>query len=336
MPAWPTWWPGFRATVGRGWRALISGVALVAGIAGCGGAEVPEAVLSRVPITPPPTTVPETAPPASEAPPEVGAVMTRTGVVVPVLERAGDGWRVLSPCGAEVVVRRADPLAAPVIVLDPGHGGGEPGAVAPDGQSETAVNLDVAKRVKAALEANGVSVVLTRTAEYDVSLRTRAEIAKRLKPRAFVSLHHNAEPDGPSPRPGTETYYQLDAPDSKRLSGLVYEEVFRALSRYDVAWVSDTDAGAKYRRGQSGDYYAMLRLPRPVTSVLVESAFISNPAESRLLARPEVRQAEADAVARGILRYLNTKDPGSGYVEPYPRQTPPGGGAGPPCRDPAL
>ncbi len=286
---------------------------------------------------PPSPATPEPEPSTTVAPPPpTRALITPTGVVVPVLAAEGDGWRVRTPCGNETVVRGGTPIAQATIVLDPGHGGREPGAVAPDGQPETTVNLDVAKRVKAGLEEKGISVVLTRTAEYDASLRMRAEIATRLDPRAFVSLHHNAEPDGPSRRPGTETYYQLNAPDSKRLSGLIYEEVLRAFSQYDVAWVSDTDAGAKYRRGQNGDYYAMLRLPRPVTSVLVESAFISNPAESRLLARPEVRQAEADAVVRGILRFLNTDDPGSGYVEPYPRETPPGGGGGPPCRDPAL
>ncbi len=223
------------------------------------------------------------------------------------------------------------------IVLDAGHGGREPGAVSPGGLAEAPVNLDVVRHTQAALEREGVSVVLTRTEDYQLTLPARAEIARNLSPQAFVSVHHNAEPDGPFKGPGTETYYQQASAESKRLAGLIYEEVARALSRYEVAWVGDTDAGAKYRPGQRGDYYAVLRLPAPVTSVLVELAFISNPPEADLLARPEVRAVEGEAVARGILRWLRTEDPGSGFTIPYPREDPPGGPSGPGrCTDPEL
>jgi N-acetylmuramoyl-L-alanine amidase len=200
------------------------------------------------------------------------------------------------------------------------------------------VNLDVARRAEATLQGEGVTVLLTRTDDYDMGLAARAMVATSLSPRAFVSVHHNAEPDGPFPRPGTETYYQQASADSKRLAGLVYEEVVRALSAYDVGWVADTDAGAKYRPGRRGDYYAMLRMPAPVTSVLAELAFISNPPEAELLARPDVRAVEGEAVARGILRYLRTPDPGSGFSTPYPREDPPGGPTEPGhgCHDPAL
>jgi hypothetical protein len=72
--------------------------------------------------------------------------------------------------------------------------------------------------------------------------------------------------------------------------------------------------------------------------VLAELGFISNPPEADLYARPDVQKVEGEAVARGILRYLTTADPGSGYTEPYPRETPagPGGGRGTSCRDPAI
>jgi N-acetylmuramoyl-L-alanine amidase len=228
-----------------------------------------------------------------------------------------------------------------VIVLDPGHGGGEPGAVSPSGLAEAGVNLAVARQTQAALEAQGVSTLLTRTGDYEVALPTRSEIARDVSPRAFVSIHHNAEPDGPRDGPGTETYYQMASPDSKRLAGLIYEEVVKALSQYRVPWVADRDAGAKYRPSMTPgqDYYAMLRQPGKVVSVIVESAFISNQPEADLIARADVQHVEGEAIARGILRYLNTKDPGSGFVEPYPRVDPPpapGGTPAPPCRDPQL
>lgn len=322
------------------WRACaLSGPVLLVLLlsAGC-GEPAPVAVVAEVAIPPasPPPSPPTTEAAPEPTPPASGVLITRTGVVVPILARVDDGWRVRSPCGDEVLVSGGSLVQQATVVLDPGHGGPERGAVSPDGLAEGPLNLDVSRRAQEALEAEGVTVIFTRTAEYEVSLDTRGEIARSLQPRAFVSLHHNAAPDGPSQRPGTETYYQVASTDSKRLAGLIYEEVFLALSEYDADWASDDDAGAKYRPGRNGDYYSMLRLPAPVTSVLVESAFISNPAESELLARDEVRQAEAEAVARGILRYLNTDDPGSGYVEPNPRTSPDGGDEGEPCADPAL
>jgi N-acetylmuramoyl-L-alanine amidase len=305
------------------------------------------------------TTVQETAPPTTEAPSTTeappttaasppttatantgpGALVTPKGVVVPVLERtAAGGWQVRTPCGRTATVTGGTPVPSAMVVLDPGHGGNDPGARSPDGSlAEAPLNLEVSRHAQAALEAAGVPVLLTRTGTHEVALATRAEIARSLGPRAFVSIHHNAEPDGPMAGPGSETYYQIGSPDSKRLAGLIQEEVVRALSAYRVAWVGDRDAGAKYRPGTRGDYYAMLRLPQPVVSALAELAFISNPPEAELLARPEVQQVEGRAVARGILRYLTTNDPGSGFVEPYPRTDPPGaGGASQPCVDPPL
>jgi hypothetical protein len=64
---------------------------------------------------------------------------------------------------------------------------------------------------------------------------------------------------------------------------------------------------------------------------------VSNPPEEELLSRADVQKAEGEAVARGIVRYLTTRDPGSGYVTPYPRTTPAGpGGGSSNCVDPTL
>jgi N-acetylmuramoyl-L-alanine amidase len=146
-----------------------------------------------------------------------------------------------------------------------------------------------------------------------------------------VSIHHNAEPDGPRDGPGSETYYQIKSAESKRLAGLVYEEIVKALSAYQAAWVADRDAGAKYRLNDSGvDYYGILRRSAEagVVASLAELAFISNPTEEALLRRDDVRQAEAKAVSRALVRFLRTDDPGSGFTIPYPRTEPAGPGGG--------
>lgn len=305
---------------------------------------------------PPPDTIPETTTTAPAAPEVVQPITTLppapppspnatrvlvspTGVTLAVQGQEANGaWRVMTPCGKTVTVNGGTPLPAVQVVIDAGHGGAEPGAIGPTRFSEKVLNLAVANHTKAALERAGVSAVLTRTADYRMTLEARGRFVQTVRPNAFVSIHHNADPDGPFPRPGSETYYQVGSADSKRLSGLIYEEVVKALSQYDVAWVADTDAGAKYRRNVKGDdYYAILRRTQGVPASLVELGFISNPPEEELYKRPDVQQVEGEAVARGILRFLTTKDPGSGYTEPYPRDSPAGsGGGGSNCVDPPL
>lgn len=301
--------------------------------AACGGGNgLGDAAIARGPGS---TTTTSTS---STLPPPQGVLVTPSGVVVPITARLGNQWMVSTPCGRPATLSGGTPATARV-VLDPGHGGTDPGAVSPSGLQEEPVNLEVARYAKAALEAAGVSALLTRTGDYDMELQPRADIARAVRAQAFVSVHHNAEPDGPWPRPGTETYYQIGSSSSKRLSGLIYEEVVAALSRYPVPWVADRDAGAKYRQGSRGDYYAVLRLPGPIVSSLAELAFITNPPEAELIARPDVQRVEGEAVARGILRYLTTLDAGSGFTEPYPRPAAPGRAPGsppPPCIDPPL
>ncbi|HET7486977.1 MAG TPA: N-acetylmuramoyl-L-alanine amidase [Acidimicrobiales bacterium] len=287
---------------------------------------------------PPATPATTAAAPAPEPAGDVKALQTPSGVVVPVTGREPGGYRVTTPCGRSAVVSGGTPITGADVVLDAGHGGAEPGAVSASGLSEKGINLAVVGYARDALEKAGLHTVRTRTADYRVTLATRAALVKALHPKVFVSIHHNAEPDGPWPRPGTETYYQINNPDSKRLAGLIYEEVEKALEQYKITWVADTDAGAKYRVNDKGDdYYAILRLTHGVTTALGELGFVSNPPEADLLVRPDVQKVEGEAVARGILRYLNTKDPGSGFTEPYPRTSPAGGGGGASnCADPAL
>lgn len=281
---------------------------------------------------------------AAPAPsPEVSVVVTRAGVVVPVLERVGNGFRVSTPCGREAVVTGAVPLGHATVVIDPGHGGYDPGAVGPNGLREADLNLAVSLEAKAALEAEGVSVVLTRSADHGMNLANRARLATALGAAVFVSVHHNAAATAPSALPGTETYYQQGSDESRRLAGLAYEEVVEALSAHPVRWVGN-GAGATWRsRARDGDdYYAVVRLPKPVPAALVEFAYLSNPAEADFLAQPATARLEGEALARAVVRFLRTDDPGSGYVEggqvaPRPRTGGGGGGGGvDPCDDPEL
>lgn len=289
--------------------------------------------------TPPPTTMPPPGP--LTVGPRPKAVVSPSGVTVPVLGREGDALIVSSPCGKPVPLRTGTPVDGPV-VLDAGHGGAEPGAVGPNGLEERGLNLAVVGHTRALLEANDVRAVLTRSEQYRISISGRARIVQAIKPKAFVSVHFNAEPDESRATPGAETYYQIrgsSAAQSKRLAALVYEETMKALGQYpDIAWAADRDAGVKYRTSGSGnDYYGILRTTQGTPATLAELGFISNPSEAELYARGDVQKALGEAVGHGILRFLRTDDPGSGFVEPYPREQPAGpGGGSDNCVDPPL
>lgn len=291
----------------------------------------------------------------------------RGGIPVPVSGREGDFYAVLTPCEIDgwIPAEHVDtyppaPDAAPgelaeaTVVIDPGHGGIDLGAVGPNGLTEEEVNREIVSRLVEMLEGAGAlrrvargvvpdaeleppRVILTRRGDYYAGVRFRAEIADRANAHAFVSLHNNSSPDlQASEGPGTEAYFQRRSEDSRRLAGLLHEEVVRVVEHHDVPWVANRDAGAKYRVGDDGeDFYGVLRRPE-VPAVLAEVLFISNAPEETLLGVEGVQEAIAGAHARALVRYFLTEDPGSGFVDPLRRPDPPGGGSGVPssCVDP--
>lgn len=272
-------------------------------------------------------------------------VTLQSGITLPVTDLREGFVEVLTPCEArgwvavsdvgthERAAARPRRLAEATIVVDPGHGGALPGAVGPSGLREADPNLDIARRVAGKLD--GARVVLSRNDDFTAGLGFRTALANSLGAHALVSIHNNADPDGPSERPGTETYYQAASSDSKRLAGLLYEEVVRAVAPFDAAWVADRDAGAKPRLNTAGrDYYALLRGSEG-PAVIVEGMYVVNPSEEALLRRAEVTNAIAAAIAAGLRRFFETPDAGSGYVQPYPREPGPSGRLPLTCNDPA-
>ena len=279
----------------------------------------------------------EPAPPLAEGGPRL--IVSKKGVVLPVVGPAGDAYRVVTPCGKEVAAT-GTPLTTIDVVIDPGHGGEETGAVGPRGLREKDLNLVVAAHAAKGLQAQGVSVLLTRRADYRMTLAARGLVVEAIRPKVFVSVHHNAGSTAPSPSgPGTEVYHQNQSGESRRLSGLVYEDVKGSLAKTKgVPWVAASRPGVVARVGATGDdYYGVLRRAKGTPAALIEGAFLSNPAEESLLQRKEVQKAEGEAISRGILRYLRSQDPGSGFLPPFTSSAPAGGGGGADdCEDPAL
>jgi len=287
------------------------------------------------------------APPKTNGPPEpalistdpVLALVTPTGVVTEVLGGEPGAWQVRTPCGATAVVPNGQRITEATVVLDPGHGGPvETGAVGANQLLESALNLAVAESAKRALEGEGISVVLTRTAEYPVTIAVRAALVNALKPKAAVSVHHNGGPSEASSKPGTEAYHQHASPESRRLAGLIYEETVAYFSRHQgVRWRATATPGVKPQLSYQGqDYFGILRRTAGVPTVLSEGLFLSSSSsEARLLARPDVQRGEGEAIARALTRYLRTDAPGSGFIDSRPRG-PEGGPRNLSCVDPPL
>ena len=291
------------------------------------------------------TTEPTTSTTAPIAPPlvsdgEARALVTGTDVVLPVLATLAEGYVVRTPCRELALATAGDPIDRVHVVLDPGHGGSEPGAVGVDGRTEASLNLRVAEIARAKLRARGFEVLLTRYGDTRVPILTRVEIADRLEADLLVSIHHQGGGELPTgPVPGTEIYYQRDSVESRRFAGLLREEAIEELSPFGVdGWFAGPDAGATYRLdGETGeDFYGMVRRPL-TTAVLAEMSFMGNPFELELLATRRFLVAEAQAIADAVVRWFSTDDPGSGFVEPSFTLTSSGGGGGlAGCEDPEL
>ena len=183
-----------------------------------------------------------------------------------------------------------------VVVIDPGHGGGDSGAVGHYGVKEKDVTLYVALRVEKLLKDAGAKVVMTRTTDRDVSYRNspnRTELQARVNKcppdtDIFISIHCNAF-SNPSSH-GMETYYYSGSPQSRRLAVLLNEE----LAKY----------GGRFNRGvRTANYYVLKHNPHP--SSLVELAFVTNYEEENLLADDDYQDALAKAIASAVNRYFN-------------------------------
>ncbi len=188
------------------------------------------------------------------------------------------------------------PIYKKTIVLDPGHGGTDPGAVGSTGLYEKSVVLDIAKRVAAQLEAMGAKVALTRSDDVSISLPKRVSAASNAHGDAFISIHANASRSG-GPT-GTETLYANKTAMSKVLA----EYIQTAL----VSQIGQFDRGARERN----DLMVLREAKCP--ACLVEVVFMSNLTEELLLLDPAFRQKAAKGIVNGIVSYFRwRKDPQS-------------------------
>lgn len=228
---------------------------------------------------------------------------------------------------------------ARVVVLDPGHGGVETGAVGPGGLAEKDLALDLARRIRALLEKNGgLTVVLTREDDRLVSLEERTAIANHNRAELFVSIHLNSSPA--TAAYGAETYFlSADATDDEaRTLAALENRVFDPtgepapparsaegaapneldLILWDLAqneYLAESArlaesvqrelnllAGTRDRGVRQAPFAVLMGATMP--AILVEVGFLSNPAEEARFRDEAYRQKVADAIGRAVLDYL--------------------------------
>jgi N-acetylmuramoyl-L-alanine amidase len=221
------------------------------------------------------------------------------------------------PVAAIAPHRPAVPAPFAVVVLDPGHGGQDSGAMC-GGVLEKELTLDVAQRIDRLLQAQGIATLMTRTGDTYVSLADRATLTNRVQDCIFVSIHFNEGNKNTSA--GVETYYaehqiaatpqlaswvpflqraSLDSPnlESQSLAGFIQEAL--------VARTQEANRGTK-----AGQFFVIANVHHP--AVLVEGGFLTNKDDAAKLANWDYRDQMAAAVTEGILRYrevVNQRQP---------------------------
>jgi N-acetylmuramoyl-L-alanine amidase len=181
------------------------------------------------------------------------------------------------------------PNGRAVVIIDPGHGGKDPGAIGIGGVDEKRIILPIGIRVAQILEQNGVQAILTRNSDFFVTLQGRVDIAQRANATVFVSIHANSAGASRPDVSGLETYYYD--------SGL---ELARIVHSTILQGVSPRDRGVRRAK-----FFVLRKNSMP--SILVETGYLTGQEDIVKLQSPEYQNQMAEAIARGILQYLGRR-----------------------------
>lgn len=196
------------------------------------------------------------------------------------------------------------PTSNKVIVIDPGHGGIDPGAVGETGVSEKSINLNIALKLQGYLENGGSIVVLTRSKDELVNnyekiikhnrkrtdLKSRKEIADASSGDIFISIHLNSFPSDNRCK-GAQVFYVSNSEQSKHLAELIQKDIKEI-----------TDPSSRREALVKKDAYIMKNSKMP--TIIIECGFLSNPEEEKLLSSEEYQERIAWGIYCGITKYM--------------------------------
>ncbi len=188
------------------------------------------------------------------------------------------------------------------IVIDPGHGGNDPGKVAINSALEKDVNLAIALKLKKYLEQEDMEVVMTRQEDKGLyeetdsnkkvhDMKNRLAIMEGAKPVLVVSVHQNSYPE--ESVSGVQVFYYRDSAEGKRAALLMQEQMIATLQP------------AKEREAKENSTYYILK-KTTVPTIIVECGFLSNREEADRLTSEDYQERVAWAIHLGIMRYINS------------------------------
>ena len=255
------------------------------------------------------------------------------------VRRAGPKDRPGKDGGAgEKAEEGGDTLRLVTVVLDPGHGGEDPGAIGRGGSQEKAVTLAIARRLKAKIDAvPNMRSALTRDGDYFIPLHQRVAKARRIQADLFVSVHADAfikptargssvfvlSENGASSSAARWLAQRENAADLIGGVNLGVKDPHLARTLLDLSQTATLNDSLKLGRAVLGELgginalhkgqveqagFAVLKAP-DIPSILVETAFISNPEEERRLVDEDYQDRMADAILKGIRRYFAKNPP---------------------------
>lgn len=191
-----------------------------------------------------------------------------------------------SPSGMTSPPVAPTPNGRIVVIIDPGHGGPDPGAVGVGGLQEKGIVLDIGTKVASLLQQQGIYALLTRADDRDLDLEPRVQMAEQARATAFVSIHANSISLSRPDISGLETYYYQSGED---LAEIIHQSVLQG-------------TGIQDRGVRTARFYVLRKTSMP--SVLVEVGFVTGQDDAAKLSNDTYRTQMASAIARGILQYL--------------------------------
>jgi len=192
-----------------------------------------------------------------------------------------------------IALARRLPLSGIKIVIDPGHGGKESGAIGPTGYAEKDVNLLVSKLLRDELVKRGAVVVMTREDDREVSLVERQEIISREEPAIALSIHYNSLPDNG------------DAENTRGFGSFWYHPQSHSLAVFLHNYVV-----SQLKQPSYGVFWNNLALTRPnhAPAVLLELGFMSNPQDFEEIVNPQTQKKMAKTLAEGVTKWLKSQE----------------------------
>ena len=195
----------------------------------------------------------------------------------------------LKPRQPQITPRRDLRKGKIVVIIDPGHGGKDSGAIGIGGVQEKNIILPIGKRIAEILERNGIQVIMTRDSDYFVTLPGRVTMAQQANADVFVSVHANSAGANRPEVSGLETYYY---DSGLTLARVVHKKILQSLNVRD-------------RNVRKARFYVLRKNSMP--AILVETGYLTGRDDVAKLRTSAYQNQMADAIAQGILQYLKSR-----------------------------